>query len=65
MFASQNFATSQDLYCIWIRADETPGAPLIAVWIDTKMRAFNSVEHGSACVATDGGAAVEAAAFDS
>lgn len=65
MFASQNFATSQNLYCVWIRADETPGAPLIAVWIDTKMRAFNSVEHGSAYVAMDGGAAVEAAAFDS
>jgi hypothetical protein len=47
-----------------MRADETPGAALIAVWIDTKMRAFNSVEDGGACVAMDGGAAVEAIAID-
>jgi hypothetical protein len=64
-YASQKFATFQDLYCVWIRADETPGAPLIAVWIDTKMRAFNTVEKGSACVAMDGGATEEATAFDS
>ena len=62
--ASRNFATSQGLYCVWMRADETPGAALIAVWIDTKMRAFKSVEDGGACVAMDGGAAVEAIAID-
>lgn len=64
--ASQNFATTQDLYCVWIRADEAPAAPLIAVWMDTKMRAFDTVEHGSASVATGCGAAEEAEeAFDS
>jgi hypothetical protein len=44
MFKSENvlaeFATTRALYCVWIRADETPGAPLVSVWIDSKMRAF-------------------------
>lgn len=56
----RNLVTTQDLYCVWIRADETPGAPLIAVWMDTKMRGFDTVECGSASVATDCGAAEEA-----
>jgi len=63
--ASQNFVTSQGLYCVWIRATETPGAPLIAVWMDTKMRAFNAVDDGSACLTMYGEATEEATAFDS
>jgi hypothetical protein len=49
MFKSENvlqeFATTRVLYCVWIRADETPGAPLVPVWIDSKMRAFEGPEE--------------------
>ena len=31
------------LYCAWIRQDERPGAPLVAVWMDPVMSAF--AEH--------------------
>ena len=62
--ASQNFSATLDLYCVWIRATETPGAPLIAVWIDRKMRAFEPLEGGSACVAREGGTPEAAEAFD-
>jgi hypothetical protein len=38
----ENFAARQTqrqgLYCVWIRAQETQGAPMIAVWIDPRMR---------------------------
>jgi hypothetical protein len=44
MFKSENdlqeFVTTQALYRVWIRANETPGAPLVSVWVDSKMRAF-------------------------
>jgi hypothetical protein len=30
------------LYCIWIRAHEGENAPLIRVWIDPSMTAFDS-----------------------
>src|SRR5271163_4107768 len=33
-------AGCQGLYCVWMRAQETQGAPLIAVWIDPQMRAM-------------------------
>ena len=63
--ASQNFVTTQDLYCVWIRATETPGAPLIAVWMDTKMRAFETAEGGGASMATRCPAIEEAKPLDS
>jgi hypothetical protein len=62
--ASQKL-TIQGLYCVWIRADETPGAPLIAVWMDAKMRAFEAEESGDASGITDCRAGEEAEAFDS
>ena len=31
-----------NLYCIWIRAHEGENAPLIRVWIDPSMTAFDS-----------------------
>jgi hypothetical protein len=61
---SQNFVTTSNLYCVWIRANETPGAPLVAVWVDSKMRAFEAEENGSATVVTDCRAAEEAEAVD-
>jgi hypothetical protein len=30
------------LYCVWIRAHEGENAPLIQVWIDPSMTAFDS-----------------------
>ena len=30
----------QPLYCVWIAANERPNAPLVSVWIDPAMRAF-------------------------
>jgi hypothetical protein len=62
--AAQNFITTPNLYCVWIRANETPGAPLIAVWVDSKMRAFEA-EGNEGSVIKDCPAAEEAEAFDS
>ena len=36
----QNFVARQALYCVWIRANEAPGAPLVSVWVDSEVRAF-------------------------
>jgi hypothetical protein len=63
--ASQNFVATQDLYCVWIRADKIPGAPLIAVWMDTKMRAFETEEGGGASMAKGCRAVEEVKALDS
>ena len=31
---------ASSLYCLWIRDSRRPGAPLVAVWIDSEMRGF-------------------------
>lgn len=49
--ASLTFNTSESLYCVWIRANETPGAPLIAVWVDPQMRAFENVTEADTATA--------------
>jgi hypothetical protein len=36
----KNLDERQSLYCVWIAASEQPNAPLISVWIDPAMRAF-------------------------
>jgi hypothetical protein len=36
----KNLDERQSLYCVWIAASEQPGAPLVSVWIDPAMRAF-------------------------
>lgn len=33
--------TKKGLYCVWIRQNERPGAPLVAVWIDPSMKCFH------------------------
>ena len=63
--ASQNFITTPNLYCVWIRANETREAPLIAVWVDSRMRAFEAEENEAGSVIKDCPAAEEAEAFDS
>lgn len=65
MFKSENvlreFATTRALYCVWIRASEMPGAPLVPVWIDSKMRAFeDSGEAAEWTQMADAGAAEDA-----
>jgi hypothetical protein len=49
MFKSENDLriTKQDLSCVWIRANENRGAPLVCIWTDAKMRAFEEPEAGS------------------
>jgi hypothetical protein len=37
-----NSALRQDLYRVWIRAHEGPNAPLVSIWIDPAMRAFEA-----------------------
>jgi hypothetical protein len=44
---SQVFVTKQDLSCVWIVASEAPGAPLVCIWTDAKMRAFEEPATGS------------------
>ena len=36
----KNLEARQSLYCVWIVANEQPNAPLVSVWIDPAMRAF-------------------------
>jgi hypothetical protein len=36
----KNLEARQSLYCVWIAAIEQPNAPLVSVWIDPAMRAF-------------------------
>jgi len=28
------------LYCVWIKSNDAPDAPLVSLWIDPRMRAF-------------------------
>ncbi|MCU1242550.1 MAG: hypothetical protein JWO71_3276 [Candidatus Acidoferrum typicum] len=48
MFKSVNELqiTKQELTCVWIRANENPDAPLVCIWMDEKMRAFEQPEPG-------------------
>ena len=38
----QRFASRRPLYCVWIRAKEAADAPLVSIWIDPEMRAFEA-----------------------
>jgi hypothetical protein len=56
MFKSENLKiTKQDLSCVWIRANENPGAPLVCIWTDAKMRAFEEPERDSVEATVDSG----------
>lgn len=46
-----NFEARQSLYCVWIRPSEQPNAPLVSVWIDPAMRAFEGELHKVNCEA--------------
>jgi hypothetical protein len=60
MFKSENLKiTKQDLSCVWIRANENPGAPLVCIWTDAKMRAFEEPERDSVEATVDSGPAEE------
>jgi hypothetical protein len=61
MFKSENDLriTRQDLSCVWIRANENRGAPLVCIWTDAKMRAFEEPETGSVEATVDSGPAEE------
>jgi hypothetical protein len=56
----QEFVTTQAVYCVWIRADGTSGAPLVSVWIDSKMRAFEGPGAAAWIVAADAGLSEDA-----
>ena len=57
----QDFVTRQALYCVWIRANETLGAPLVSVWVDSEMRAFEGPgETAKWTISADTGPAEEA-----
>jgi len=40
--SSQTFSARPNLYCVWMRANERSDAPLVRVWIDRSMRAFET-----------------------
>jgi hypothetical protein len=57
----QDFVTRRALYCVWIRVNETPGAPLVSVWVDSEMRAFEGTgEVAEWIFAADAGPAEDA-----
>ena len=44
------------LYCVWIRVNDVPDAPLVALWIDPQMRAFGHLgkeHHADAALFSD------------
>lgn len=51
---------ASSIYCRWIRSDQREGSPLVAVWIDSEMRAFEG-EFVASCDAPllEGGALEE------
>jgi len=61
MFKSENDLQiiKQDLSCVWIRVKENPGAPLVCIWTDGKMRAFEEPETRSVQATVDSGPAEE------
>jgi hypothetical protein len=57
----QDFVTRQALYCVWTRAHETLGAPLVSLWVDSEMRAFEGLgEAVEWTISADAGPAEEA-----
>jgi hypothetical protein len=40
--SKNSLARGSSLYCVWVRKDDCPGAPLVAIWIDPAMRTFES-----------------------
>jgi hypothetical protein len=50
---------NQDLSCVWIRANENPDAPLVCIWTDAKMRAFEEPDAGNVAATVESGAAEE------
>ncbi len=51
--------TRQELRCVWIRVNENPGASLVCIWTDPKMRAFEDPETGNVEATVDSGPAEE------
>jgi len=41
--------THRGLYRVWVRADETKGAPLVARWIDSRTESLESQGHEHLC----------------
>ena len=39
---------ASSLYCVWITREGTPGSPLVAIWIDPSMRAFEEESSSAA-----------------
>jgi len=33
---------ASSIYCVWITKDGNPGSPLVAIWVDSAMRAMES-----------------------
>jgi hypothetical protein len=40
VYKKDHTGKTSSLYCVWTTRDGTPGSPLITVWIDPSMRAF-------------------------
>jgi hypothetical protein len=55
MFKSENDLriAKQELSCVWIRVNENPGAPLVCIWTNEKMRAFEEPETSRVEAAVD------------
>jgi hypothetical protein len=45
----ESFGARRGLYCVWIRAHEGQHAPLVSIWIDPQMRAFEERGTEGAC----------------
>ena len=50
---------NHDLSCVWIPVNENPSAPLMCIWTDAKMRAFEEPETGGVEATVESGPAEE------
>lgn len=57
------FGVGSSIYCVWIRANDAPNAPLVAVWIDPQMRALGTSAE-AACEQTETAASSTEALFE-
>jgi hypothetical protein len=56
---SVNFTERRGLYCVWVPAHNDGNAPLISIWIDPKMAAFDPCQESRELTGISGGTVSE------
>jgi hypothetical protein len=56
---SRNFTERRGLYCVWVRARNDGNAPLVSIWIDPTMAAFDPCQESGELTGISGGTVSE------